>query len=447
MASLEKTKKDLTLKNKIVGMFHKIFEPSHLFFTTLFFLVLIMISFVSISQRTDLGNFSLFISIAFSLTFLFMFILTSNSKIKPIILVKEKVITVYKILGFIIPFMISFALILIYFLLGASDQIPIQFLGWDLILPAFCVVIYFAWNLTQIFFIKTGFENFSNTLDRKVMKSNQTVSKKNFFSHIFVIFIILSAILVQLGIFFGFLSFFGPQTPGDSLEPIYWFYGWNIFMCCILILLCYRLVKLHLESIHNSTPNLVSSTFFILIWLLISYRSFSFIYSFRSAIMNLTVDIFRIIIDILLMIFTAIMALRGLGSRVYKFPFFNNDNLPFFLFAFTILYLEGQVIMIVGGGSLSGFYSSRNQINLANNFLVFLITVIFYWYYSKYLAEKRGLISKRNYSITDVYNIVFDFKEYLVNTGALEPNKVNDFELKSFLSDRRIKKVEDGNQG
>ena len=153
----------------------------------------------------------------------------------------------------------------------------------------------------------------------------------------------------------------------------------------------------------------------------------------------------RILTDVFLMILTSFLVLRGLGSRIYRFKAFNPNNLPFFLFAFTILYVEGQVIMIIGAGYLPGFLTSRGQTNLLNNFLVLLITVIFYWWYSKFTLEKRNLIFKSLFSHKEVGQLIFDFKDYLENSGALERNKVNDYEIKTFMENKKIKvnKVKD----
>ncbi|MCJ7647419.1 MAG: hypothetical protein MUP85_02285, partial [Candidatus Lokiarchaeota archaeon] len=168
-------------------------------------------------------------------------------------------------------------------------------------------------------------------------------------------------------------------------------------------------------------------------------RSFSFIYSFMSVENSVGVDALRILLDILLMIITSIIVLRGLGANIYRLKIFNPNNLPFFLFAFTILYVEGQVIMIIGGGSISGIYSSRGQINLVNNFLILLITIIFYWWYSKFSLEKNNLIFKKNYNQKEVVQIVYEFKDYLENTGALELEKVNAREVNQFLKKKKIK--------
>jgi len=338
---------------------------------------------------------------------------------------------------FIATLGLSFIIILLYFLFGTSTQIPIQFMGWDYILPGFYIIVYFGWNMAQIFFLKTSFEDIAFKVNNRVLSVSNSNRNKNF-SIIFLILAISISILTQLGTYFAFLPFFEPQNPTDSLEPLIWFNGWNITMYIVILFISYRLVFLFFKSIKNDTPNIFSSIFYVLVWLIIWYRSFSFINSFRSVSAALGIDVFRVFIDILLMIFTAILVIRSLGSRTFKFRIFNPNNLAFFLFAFTLIYIEGQIVMITGAGSISGTYSDREQVNLVNNFAVLMITIIFYWFYSEYTLKKNGLILKQTFNQKEVIEIVTDFKSYLINSGALDSEKINEWEFQTFLSNKKL---------
>jgi len=182
--------------------------------------------------------------------------------------------------------------------------------------------------------------------------------------------------------------------------------------------------------------------FFILIWLIIWYRSFSFINSFRSVTEAVGIDVFRAFIDVLLMIFTAVLVIRSLGNRTFKLRIFNPNNLAFFLFAFTLIYIEGQIVMITGAGSISSTYTDLKQVNLANNFVILLITIVFYWFFSEYILEKKGLMVKKLFKQEEVIHIVSDFKSYLINSGALDSTKISDWEFKNYLKDKKLIKDE-----
>ncbi|NVM19412.1 MAG: hypothetical protein HWN80_17055 [Candidatus Lokiarchaeota archaeon] len=430
---------DPMTRSKIAGKldkyFHKIFSPSHIAYTIFFFIeVLILILFFFLGS-TNLGNIGLFLATAFSLSFIILMFLGVNSKFDRYLFTKS--LDQQKTLIFVGSLGFSVIIILLYFLFGNSTQIPIQFLGWDYILPGFFILIYFGWNMAQIFFLKSSFENISERANSKILPNRES-NRNKVFSVVFLILALLIPVLTQLGTYFAFIPFFKPQNPGDSLEPLWWFNGWNIAMYILILLISYRLVFLHIKSMKNDTHNIFSSVFFILIWLIAWYRSFSFINSFRSVTEALGIDAFRAVIDVLLMIFTAVLVIRGLGSRTFKFRIFNPNNLAFFLFAFTLIYIEGQIVMITGAGSISGTYTSRSQVNLTNNFIALLITIIFYWFYSEYVLEKKGLIVKKLFKQEEVIQIVTDFKTYLINSGALDSNKVTDWEFQNYLKNKKL---------
>ena len=423
---------------KLDKYFHKIFNPSHIAYTIFFFIEVLVLIVIFFLGSTILGDIGLFLATMFSLSFIIMMFLGTYSKLETYLFSKS--LDQHKTLIFVGSLGFSFIIVGMYFLFGYSPQIPIQFLGWDYILPGFYIIVYFGWNMAQIFFLKTSFESISDKANSKILPNRESKRNKTF-SVMFLILVVILPILTQLGTYFAFIPFFEPQNPSDSIEPLLWFNGWNIAMYLVILLISYRLIFLFYKSMKNDTFNIFSSVFYILIWLIIWYRSFSFINSFRS-VTDLGIDAFRAFIDILLMILTAILVIRSLGNRTFKFKIFNPNNLAFFLFAFTLIYIEGQFVMITGAGSISGTYTNLIQVNLANNLIVLLITIVFYWFYSKYALEKKGLIVKKLFKQEEVIQLVSDFKSYLINSGALDSTKISDWEFKNYLKDKKLIKDE-----
>ena len=424
----------LRFKGKLDKHFHKIFNSSHIAYTIFFFIeVLTLIVFFFLGS-TILGNIGLFLATMFSLSFIIMMFLGIYSKFETYLFSKS--LDQHKALIFVGSLGFSFIVILLYFVFGNSTQIPIQFLGWDYILPGFYIIVYFGWNMAQIFFLKTSFESISDKANSKILPNRDSKRNKTL-SVVFLILAILIPLLTQLGTYFAFIPFFEPQPPSYSIEPLTWFNGWNISMFVVILLISYRLIFLFIKSLKNDTFNIFSSVFYILIWLIIWYRSFSFINSFRS-VTDIGIDAFRAFIDVLLMIFTAVLVIRSLGNRTFKFKIFNPNNLAFFLFAFTLIYIEGQFVMITGAGSISGTYTNLIQVNLTNNFIVLLITIVFYWFYSEYVLEKKGLIVKKLFKQEEVIQIVSDFKSYLINSGALDSTKISDGEFQNYLKNKKL---------
>lgn len=350
----------------------------------------------------------------------------------------EKKFDLRKLICFLINYFIAFALILPYFLI---DQKTIQFLAWDVALPVIFLVVYFGWSLIQIFYLRIWFEDVSNKVDNKISDKHGTSKTKELIDLILLIVALFIPVLLQLATFFGFLDEFS-SAPGDSLI---WYAGCNIIILVIIIITSWRLITLFYRSRKIGSSNSYSSMFYILIWLILWFRTFSFLNALRGAIQaSAEGQVIARLIDILLMIITALLVLKSLGDKVYDSLIFKANNMPFFLFAFTILYIEGQIIMITGAGALSGVFADTNQINLINNFLIILITVIFYWWYSENSLERKGYIVKKRFYPEDVVLIVNDFKDFLETRGALDSNKINETEVQNFLDSKnvRIQEVE-----
>jgi len=434
---MNETSKFSKIRERLSKLFHKIFETSHIFYTITFFIVVILISLLSFIANPIVGDVLLFIASTFSLTFIFLTIFGVVPKMKSFLFSSDKKFDRKKIFGLIIAFGISVVIMAIYFIFTSLPGFPIQFLRWDYILPYFVVVIYFGWNVIQIFFIRTGFEQYSIKADGWILKDKEDFKQNLFLSSIFLILALAVPVLIQLGTYFGFIDYF-QADPGNLLDPLLWFNGWNIVMFVVIAVTSWRLITIFIKSKRNETPNVFSSIFYILIWIIIWYRSFSFINSFRSVTQAVGIDIFRILMDVLLMIFTAIMVLRGLGAKVTRLRILNEDNLAFLLFAFTILYIEGQIVMITGAGALTGSFTDRKQISMLNNFLILVVTISFYWWYSEYTLERKGLILRKAFKPEEVIVVVRDFKQYLINSGALGSDKISEMEFQNFLRKEKL---------
>ncbi len=434
---MNETGKFSKITEKLSKLFHRIFEPSHIFYTITFFIVVVIISLLSFIASPIIGNVLLFIASTFSLTFIILTIFGIIPNMKSFLFSPDKKFDRRKILSLTIAFIISTVITALYYIFTSLPEFPIQFLRWDYVLPYLFVGIYFGWNVIQIFFIKTGFEQYSVKVDNWVLKDKEDFKQNQFLSSIFLILALAVPVLIQIGTYLGFIDYF-EADPGNLFDPLLWFNGWNIAMFVIIAIISWRLITIYFKSNRNRTPNVFSSIFYILIWIIIWYRSFSFINSFRSVAQAGGIDFFRILMDILLMIFTTIMVLKGLGSKVNRFRILNEDNLAFILFAFTILYIEGQIVMITGAGALIGSYTDRYQISMLNNFLILVVTISFYWWYSEYTLERKGLILRKAFKPEEVIVVVKDFKEYLINSGALSANKISDDEFQNFLIKNKL---------
>jgi hypothetical protein len=419
--------------------FHQIFNNSHFLYTIVFILSALLIALLSFISGSNVGNFILFLASTFSLTFLFLMCEGLIPQLKPYLFSTEKKFDRRKIICFLINYFISFFIILLYFLTSPSSQLTVQFLGWDITLPVIFITIYFGWNLVQIFYLRIGFEDISIKVNEKINNKFGISKKKRLIDIILLSLALVIPFLIQLGTFLAFLPEFLPQT-GDPTEPLIWYAGSNIIILLLLIITSWRLITLFHRSRKIGESNSYCSMFYILVWFIIWFRSFSFFIALQGVVQASTeLEILSRFIDILLMLITALLVLRSLGDKVYDSMFFNTNNMPFFLFSFTLLYIEGQIILITGAGSLTGVFADRNQINLINSFLIIIITVCFYWWYSEHALERKGFIVKKRFYPEDVVVLINDFKLFLEDRDALDKNRISDDEVRYFLDSKNVK--------
>ncbi|MBN1803294.1 MAG: hypothetical protein JW891_17415 [Candidatus Lokiarchaeota archaeon] len=428
----------MKIRDKFNAEFHMIFNKSHIFYTVVFLIIAAILGLCSFSvDNRTVGDISLFIATMFFLAFFTLMILGIPSATQNFLFSTEKIINLRKF-GFFV-FSLILGLILTWIYWAVSDSIPIEFLRRENLLPIAVIIIFLGWNMIQIFFIKTIFENVALKVDNKLLNNNDVSSISKSTSFIFLVIALIIPVLMQIATFIGYWEKFDPNQTGNQ-DLFYWFVGWNVLMFGVIVLVSWRLIYLFYLSRKNETYNVFSSIFYIFIWLIIWFRSFSFINSLKGVvtISSSDVEVFEIIIDILLMILTAIMVLRGLGGKIYKLRVFNESNLPFFLFAFVLFYLEGQVVLITGSGVIASAFSNRTNISMYNNFILLIVTIIFYWWYSRYVLEKHNLIVKHSFKHEEVIQIVSDFKEYLGQRGKLNLNAVSETDMETFY---RIKKL------
>lgn len=416
--------------------FYRVFDKSHVFYTIIYLISALLIGFLSLIS--GLGNFILFFATSISLTFIILLVIGIIPDAEQILFSGEDLVDRGKIISFLGVFIFCCIILVIYFIFGGSNRLTIQFLGWDILLPTFFIVIFFGWNITQIWFLRLYIEDFAEKAEEKLMSNKLRQKNKERISMIFLVIALLFPVILNI-ISIGYFSF---TFTEESTETFATFVIIIILMFIVIGITSIKQIFLYLKSKENKTPNVFSSVFYILIWLYIWYRSFSFVNAFSSASQT-TADVLTAVIDIILMVAVAISVLRSLGKKVRGVQIFNQNNIAFFLYAFTILYIEGQVLMLTGAGALKGVFSEAPQISLVNNFIILIVSIGFYIYYSSYILQQKGLINKTKFTSSEVITILSQYRNHLDSRGYIDLTSIDEGEFEMFLEEHNLNREEE----
>ncbi|TFG00070.1 MAG: hypothetical protein EU541_03320 [Promethearchaeota archaeon] len=425
----------LKIKEFLNKHFYRVFNESHLFYTLIYLLSAFFMAFLSFIRNT--GNIILFFATTISLTFIILLFIATIPNMKGFLFSEEQLVDQGKILSFLSIFIFCCIIMAIYFIFGGSKDLTIQFLGWDILLPTMFVFIFFGWNISQIWFLRYYMEDFASKVEEKIISPEMKRKNRERFSLIFLIIALIFPVILNI----ISISYFSIAFGNESTETIATLIIIIILIFIVIGLTSIRQIILYIKSKENDSPNVFSSVFYIFIWLYIWYRSFSFINAFSSASQT-TADILTTLIDVILMIAVAISVLRSLGGKIRGIQLFNQYNIAFFLYAFTLLYIEGQVIMITGAGALKGVFSDTPQISLVNNFIILVVSVVFYAYYSSYILQRKDFINKTHFKPSEVIKILSEYRKHLDSRGYINLTEIDDREFEMFIESQNLKKEE-----
>jgi hypothetical protein len=330
--------------------------------------------------------------------------------------------------------LISFGLGSILPIVYGNTQFAISWLGFSELLPIIFVVVFIGWNLIQIHFVKGSFQEISMQVENKLIVQKEDQKRKNTYIILFLVMGLLTPLILHTLTVIGFWSDFESIRATDE-AAFNTFIGWMILMFVIIIATDYWQIRLYVKSKKNETPNVFSNMFYILISILLWFRSFGFINTFRSSTaQTIGSEIFLGIGNVFLLGLTSIMVLRGLAERVKKSGIFNEDSIPFLVYALTIMYVTGQVVMIQGG------FDNKQSLDMFNNSLLLITGLLYYLWYSNYILQREGWIGKSYMTLDEVKSVVFEFANDLKEEIPAQKNVI-DKQLSILLDNYKLSVV------
>lgn len=420
--------------------FHGILDEDKVIYTVIFFVGAIVVSMFSLfgSGETWPLTATEIVTMILFLGFLFLMLFAMIPSVKEYMFGSMKEWW-RKIIISLIAFGVSAIINAILFISLQPDRVPIVFLSHETLFPTIFILIFIGWNVIQIHFIKDGLKDVSENIQEKLVSAESDLAKKRTLAVVFMVLGQAIPILIHIFTVWGFWGDFTTyETPGNptpaELTNLNTFIAWSVIMLIVILITNYWQIRLYKRSAENDTPNVFSNMLYILLWIIFWFRSFGFINAFLSSTSSGS-DIFLIIGNVFLLAFTSIMVLRGLAERVKKTQFISEDAVPFLVYALTTMYVAGQVIMIIWG------FGTRDQVNMLNNALILITSLIYYFWYSEYILQRKGYIPRDILTVEEANKAFDEFGNAVLERHPEDRHFVKDL-TKQIMKKYRIRKIE-----
>lgn len=449
--------------------------------------------------KENITNFTQFLVITLAYSMIIasalLFALSRNEKIHDLLFVEG---------GFLIKIAINLFLLGIGFgicafwwnIIDPLVQGKLDFFTFQSFFGMILALAFFGWNAFQIFFVKMSIENQAINAEAKFRiknediennKKQQKIKIRNYlivFIPLFVhiVFVVLF-ILMDTAEFYSFLD--TPPSFIEKFTPEYFYYNewvtenagtipsdlsnfvifltyyfpavwinyrpllavliWTILVLILIIALTAKQISLYKLSRKNETPNIFSGTFFLIFFIFLYLKLFAIINtgigmatpSGQSQPDNFLGQVVDWITSIVLMLITIFNLLRGFGKRVQarvgkaKITQF---NLTFLMFLLVSTYWGGQWSLISSEGL------TKEGLRIATGFIVVIVYVGFYYWYSGWILERRGFIRKQSFTLTETKEMMtelsLDIKENLLHTIENEEIVLNT--LNQYMLEKKI---------
>ncbi len=488
----------------IEGQFMKVLDKRVLPYTILFiiFATLIGISTFIFPNTTsnflgkqNISNFNQFIIISLTVGLIlgniFLFWASRNEKLHKLLFVRGG--WWIKIIVNLFVFLLGYGLCIAWWnVIDPRVEADLNFLTFQGLFGLILALVYFLWNAGQIFFVKTSIEKQSIEAEAKFQVQNENVDKSKKLRKIAVrnylfVFIplLIHIIFILLYIFMDtqefYLIFTDSPSSGlyEKFTPATFFYGewknqatniagnsdfvlfltryfpevwfandgllfvliWSLLVLIIWIFLISKQISLYKMSKKNETPNVFSSTFFLIFSIFLYLKFFAILNTgigmIKGEAPSQSGQIVDWITSVILMIITIFNLLRGFGKRIkttVKSPKITKYNLVFLMFLLVASYWGGQWSLITGEGL------SKSALSIATSLIVVCVYIGFYYWYSRWILERRGFIRKRTFTLIEVKEMLTELsrkiKDQMLQT--IENEQLITNTLNQFMLEKKI---------
>jgi hypothetical protein len=135
--------------------------------------------------------------------------------------------------------------------------------------------------------------------------------------------------------------------------------------------------------------------------------------------------------NILLVVLTAVFVLRMIAREVKETNKMNVDAIPFLVYALVIMYIAGQVVLILGS------VTTTSQVDIVNNSILLISSIVYYVWYSQYILQRMDYIKRNRYTVEEIKFVMTQFADELKESVPVMSEKI-DSSLDSILEKHKI---------
>ncbi|MHA1521852.1 MAG: hypothetical protein ACTSRK_16875 [Promethearchaeota archaeon] len=491
----------------VEGQFMKIFDKRVLPYTILFIIgaaLLGIIVAIPFGDSVDflgknMTNFDQFlvIALAFSMIigYALIYWISQNAKMHEILFGEGGFVSKIFLNLLVLAIGLGFCFFWWMVLDPGFEEGGLGFLTFQQLFGIILALVYFGWNAGQIFFVKVSIENQAIGAEAKFRIKNENVEtskqmrKINVRNYLIVFIpVVVHIVFVTLFIlmdtpefynnildttptfiqkftpdlfYFGewmtgqtetlpdvsnFIIFLTDYIPAVWIEhrPLLVVLSWSIIVLILIIALTSKQISLYKKSKENETPNVFSSTFFLIFFIFLYLRLFSIVNTGIGLATpadekpdQLIGQIIDGLTSILLMLITIFNLLRGFGQRMKNKvgkSKITEYNLAFLMFILVATYWGGQWSLMSGEGL------SKAALSIATGFIVVIVYVAFYYWYSGWILERRGFARKQNYTLVETKEMMtelsMNIKDRLLQTIENEETIMNT--LNEYMLEKKV---------
>lgn len=398
--------------------FANIFSETHWPYTVIFFVCAMFIAMLRFFPGPVTLLVGIFITVTLAISFGFMFAFSNIPRLAtPITTGRPR----RKVAMFGIFTGVATGTTVILF--AAGEQLPPQYRP-SLVLPVLFSIVFFAWNLIQIFFIARGLYAVSFKAEAAAFKGIDATGVKESKGRLVLVLAVVAPFAGLGGLVAAFLS--GAVTSMNALvaNPVgqLVFVAWLAAMILVIAVASLHATATFNATVKHETPSVVAPVVHLLFFTYILFRSYGFMNALSKALTSTEISFVDNLTDAAILVLTLLLLFKSLGSKLGKSSVFTKTNLPFITYAFVIVVVMGTMSLQLGitSGPVT-IQLPQAWVNAINNLGMMAVAIVYYFLHVRHKLAQEGYLERDAYSAHEVEVLIDEFARQLATRHGLDP--------------------------